>query len=192
MHTIILFPTAAEAAPFEALCPGADIRLCGVGMAACAAAVAGLLPQAGPNDRLILAGVAGAYGDRAGIGEVVEVASERTAELPERFAGTYRPTTVLTMLRQVASNTVHGRGAEAGGAAIENMEGAAFMAVCAEAGITCAELRAVSNRVGESFDKWHLDEAAQRLAEVLAEIYRSADREVRSTTRESQPRHGLP
>ena len=38
--TIILFPTEMEAAPLRRLRPDARIAICGVGMAACAAAAA--------------------------------------------------------------------------------------------------------------------------------------------------------
>lgn len=171
-RTLILFPTRAEAAPFAERYSAEHCIVSGVGMAATAATLARIIPTLGSGDRLILAGVAGAYGDRARIGEVVEVDSERTAELPERFAMTYRPTAHLSTLRRVASNTVHGRGAAAGDAAIENMEGATFMAVCAEAGIGCAEIRAVSNRVGEPFAEWRFDDAIGRLAEELERVMR--------------------
>lgn len=66
--TIILFPTEMEAAPLRRLRPDARIAICGVGMAACAAAVAALLPQLDCGQRLILAGIAGAYGERAAVG----------------------------------------------------------------------------------------------------------------------------
>ena len=169
-RTLILFPTEAEAAPFIERCGRGQCIISGVGMAATAAALARLLLTLTSGDTLLLAGVAGTYGNRARIGEVVEVESEREAELPERFRMTYRPSKPISSLRRVASNTVHGKGAEAGDAAIENMEGATFMAVCAAAGIACAEIRAVSNRVGEPFAEWHFDEAAERLADALAEI----------------------
>ena len=133
------------------------------------AAVAALLPKLDCGQRLILAGIAGAYGERAAIGEAVEVVCERTAELPGRFVGEYRPTGVATGLRGVASNTVHGRGCEAGEASIENMEGAAFFAVCRAAGVCCAEIRAVSNRVGDDFSLWRIDEALAALTAALAD-----------------------
>ena len=37
-------------------------------------------------------------------------------------------------------------------------------------GFRAVEVRAISNRVGESFDKWHLDEATAALAEALKRI----------------------
>ncbi len=88
---------------------------------------------------------------------------------PWRFVGEYRPTGVATGLRGVASNTVHGRGCEAGEASIENMEGAAFFAVCRAAGVCCAEIRTVSNRVGDDFSLWRIDEALAALTAALAD-----------------------
>lgn len=170
MAAIILFPTHAEAAPF--IERNGDVRciISGVGMAATAATLMRLLPTLSDGDMLILAGVAGTYGRSAEVGEVVEVESETTIELPERFAQSYRPSMQLSDLRRVASNTVHGKGAAAGDAAIENMEGAAFMAACSAAGIACAEIRAVSNRVGEEFGRWRFDEAVELLGRSLESI----------------------
>lgn len=172
MAATVLFPTEAESAPFVARNEGVSCVVSGVGMAATAATLTRLLPTLSAGDMLILAGVAGAYGDRAEVCEVVEVESERTAELPGRFVRTYRPTVTVSALRRTASNTVHGGGAAPGEASIENMEGAAFMAVCGAAAVACAEIRAVSNRVGEPFDRWRFDEAAERLAEALTKICR--------------------
>lgn len=47
---------------------------------------------------------------------------------------------------------------------VENMEGAAFFAVCRGLGIPAMEVRAVSNRVGEAVTAPNLDTAARRLA----------------------------
>jgi adenosylhomocysteine nucleosidase/futalosine hydrolase len=54
-----------------------------------------------------------------------------------------------------------------GGAQVENMEGAAFFALAKECGFRAVQIRAISNRVGESFENWHLDEALGALAKVL-------------------------
>jgi nucleoside phosphorylase len=47
------------------------------------------------------------------------------------------------------------------------MEGAAFFALAKECGFRAVQIRAISNRVGESFENWHLDEALGALAKVL-------------------------
>ncbi|OQX07470.1 MAG: futalosine hydrolase [Desulfobulbaceae bacterium A2] len=51
----------------------------------------------------------------------------------------------------------------------ENMEGAAVARVCAEWGLPCLELRAISNVAGErNKERWRLAEAAARAGEALA------------------------
>lgn len=48
------------------------------------------------------------------------------------------------------------------------MEGAAFFAVAAALGVPAAEVRAVSNRVGEPFGVWRVADACEALARELA------------------------
>lgn len=120
------------------------------------------------NDRVILAGVAGTYGE-VEVGQVVEVVEERCSELPERFQQSYR-IEPSTSLPKVVSNTVHGKCSPILGASIENMEGAALFAVAEVIGLRSVELRAISNRVGQSFDMWRMDEALEALANELKKI----------------------
>lgn len=54
---------------------------------------------------------------------------------------------------------------------VENMEGAAFFAVCEALGVTCCEIRAVSNHVGEPFGQWAVEEAVGNLTEKLNQIF---------------------
>ena len=172
MHrrVIYLFPTELEAAPFRRLCPNAEVVISGVGMAATSAAIASLYAaDSGLCDaRLLLAGLAGSYGDCCAKGEVVEVRSEICSELPERFRRAYH-NRCCTTLRSVSSNTVH-RGGESLGAEIENMEGAALFALAESLGVRVAEIRAISNRVGEPFAEWSVEEALNALAQVLAKL----------------------
>jgi uridine phosphorylase len=100
------------------------------------------------------------------VGEVVEVTTERCSELPERFQQSYT-TEPYTSLRCVCSNTVHGASSVADDALVENMEGAALFALARECGFRAVEIRAISNRVGESFEKWHLSEALDALTQTL-------------------------
>lgn len=169
---IYLFPTELEAKPFRALCPEATVVVSGVGMAATAAAIARLERERGlsADDMVVLAGVAGAYSDNLSTGKVVEVRSEECVELPARFRVKYEQDTPHTTLHRVASNTVHGVVTEPTTADIENMEGATLFAMAEAMGFRATEVRAISNRVGESFDKWHLDEAVEALAEELKRI----------------------
>ena len=174
-NPIILFPTEVEAAPFCRLAPDSEVVISGVGMAATTATLA-RLQREGRLDRdrcIILAGVAGSYHDSVAVEDVVEVVEERCAELPARFCRSYRATARLTALRGVISNTVHRGVDDGGGAQIENMEGAALFAFADAMELRATELRAVSNRVGESFEAWHLTEATEALAQRLVTILKS-------------------
>lgn len=165
---IYLFPTELEAKCFRALCPDAKVVISGVGMAATSAAIATLGCRA--EDVVVLAGIAGTYGDSLAVGSVVEVVSEQCVELPERFRRTYRQTEPYTSLRGVKSNTVHTMQSESHGADIENMEGAALFAMAEAMGFRAVEVRAISNRVGEPFEKWAVDEAVTALAKELKKL----------------------
>ena len=170
MKTIFLFPTEMEAAPFRGRRPDAQIRICGVGQARAAAATARIIAAERP-DRIVLAGVAGAYGDEPAVGSVCAVEEERECGLPEKYAASFRPKIVPSKLRRAVSNTVAAQGAAAQGAHIENMEGAAVMAVCEAMGVECCEVRAVSNRTGQPFEEWKTEEAAANLAEILIKTF---------------------
>ena len=165
---IYLFPTELEAKAFRELCPDAEVVISGVGMAATAATIASLNPRA--EDVVVLAGIAGAYGDSVAVSSVVEVVSEVCVELPERFRRVYKQAQPYTSLRGVKSNSVHTMQSESHGAEIENMEGAALFAMSEAMGFRAVEVRAISNRVGESFDEWHLDDAIVALAAELKRI----------------------
>ncbi len=165
---IILFPTELEAAPFRALCPDAEVVICGVGMAQTAACVARLLAEG--HRSFLLAGIAGAYGDTHAKGEVVAVTEERVAGVPAKFDRNYKATFHPEGLRAVRSNTVAVSGAEACGAEVENMEGAVLFALCEEFGAECAEIRAISNRVGEPRDRWEMSSALDNLANAVEKI----------------------
>ena len=59
---------------------------------------------------------------------------------------------------------------EADGADIENMEGAALFALAKAEGVPCAEIRAISNYVGEERKDWKIDLALERLTETILEL----------------------
>jgi chromosome segregation and condensation protein ScpB len=101
---------------------------------------------------------------------MVEVMSEECVELPERFRRRYLQPQPYTTLRGVASNTVHTMQSLSHGAEIENMEGAVLMAMAETMGYRAVEVRAISNRVGDSFDKWAVDEAVMALAKELKKL----------------------
>ena len=165
---LFLFPTSFEAEPFTRLCPDAEVVISGVGMAATAATLVSLCSSGGlaEGECVVLAGLAGAYTDAVAKGEVVEVVEERTIELPERFRECYK-NDAMTSLRAVRSNSVHRPVVDGEGADIENMEGATLFAVCARLGLRCAEIRSISNLVGEQFPEWSVDLALNNLAREL-------------------------
>ena len=167
---VYLFPTELEAAPFREVAPDCEVVISGVGTVATAATIVELYREGciGEGSVVVLAGVAGSYDERLDYGEVVEVVEECCVELPERFRTTYR-NTPRTMLRGVRSNTMHAT-AKAEGALIENMEGAALFAMAEVLNIKVVEIRAVSNRVGESFAEWHLDYALGNLSKTLKSL----------------------
>jgi nucleoside phosphorylase len=174
---LIIVPTEREAEFFAG--QGLTAHICGVGMAECAASTARLLAASGVKpDLVILAGVAGACTDDFELGETVAVTSETIADLGRRnpaggftplFPKTYDAPLVPLGYRAVRSNTVNAAGALLPlcaplEAEIENMEGAAFLAVCAAMGVPAMEIRTISNRVGEPVTPENLTLAARRLA----------------------------
>ena len=164
----ILFPTELEAAPFRALCPDAAVEICGVGMAQTAVCVARLLGEG--YRKFLLAGIAGAYSDDLAKGDVVAVREERVAGIPAQFDKVYTASLTLEGLREVRSNTVCRCGADGGGADVENMEGVALFALCEAFGAECAEVRAISNYVGEVREGWEIPLALERLAQALKNL----------------------
>ncbi len=178
---IFLFATEMEALPLRRVAPHAQIVICGVGSAECAAATAQVIEQMRQSsrfDRLVLAGIAGSYNvAQIPHGEVVEVIEERIYSLPERFARSYKATP-FTSLRPVSSNSVNSsfEGEICSGAhpQIENMEGAAFMAVCERFGVLCTQIRAISNIVGEPFEQWQIQSALEALTRELVAMEATA------------------
>ena len=169
---VYLFPTELEAAIFREQMPEAEVVISGVGEAATAATLARIVPMYGRDVCYILAGIAGAYGDAVAVGEVVEVVSERCAELPERFIVEYA-NEPRTDLRSVRSNTVSRGDSALRGAEIENMEGAVLFAMAEAMGLRVMQVRAISNRVGDEFKKWSIKEALEALALALKRVERS-------------------
>ena len=169
---VFLFPTEMEAEPFMELCPDADVVISGVGMAATAATITKLYAEKRIDKEcvVVLAGLAGSYVGSLERGDVVEVVEERCAELPERFQRRYSVES-YTSLKCVRSNSVHGKGAEARDAEIENMEGAALFALAEALGFRAVEIRAISNYVGEEFSHWMVYDALNALAEELVNYY---------------------
>lgn len=169
MRTLILIPTETEAAPLRRTRADVSIRIVGVGMAATAAATARIIAEEHP-DRLILAGIAGASDRTLAVGEVVAVSAERIAELPGKYAVRYAADFTPGGLPAVESNTTNRTGIAAPGTQIENMEGAAFLAVCQAFGVPGAEIRAVSNYTDDPRSAWRIEESTEKLAETIIGI----------------------
>lgn len=190
----ILVPTGEEAAGIRGKMPSrAKLVVSGVGMAETAAAVASILSGKTP-DILILAGIAGAYPD-SGLqaGDCIIVKSERICDLGAIRGGAFTPlyqkeygcpaTAGIKSLKSARGCTVNTGGTEQErlargdimetglkGCDIENMEGAAFFAVCAAAGIPFLEIRAVSNLTTDGRGEWKLEEAVAALADGVEKV----------------------
>ncbi len=181
---LILCPTEIEATPIRRRVSGVRVEICGVGMAE-TAATAARLAAAGDAGFMILAGIGGAYAwGGLAVPDVVLVSEERIADLGSfrggEFTGLFQKSYECPHLarfegvKAAKGCTVNAGGAQfVAGAAVENMEGAAFFAVCLALGVPFAEVRAISNIVGAPRNSWRIDEAAEALAGFLEKIVRS-------------------
>lgn len=166
---IFLFPTEFEAALFRRACPTAEVVVCGVGMAATAAAVSRVVLSR--PDRVVLCGIAGAYDVAQNpINQVVEVVRESIEELPQQFAMSYDIEPYFGLVA-ATSNSVNRSNFIGSKSDIENMEGAAAVAICIEHKIQFSEIRAISNLVGDHKDNWSIGSAIKELTNVLSTIY---------------------
>ena len=176
--TLFLFPTEAEAAPFRTLRPDAEVAIIGVGMAEAAAGTAAAIVEHKP-ERVVLCGIAGACDERVDVGQVVEVLRDRVEGLPDAYVEEYE-CDHLTGLDSVHTLTVSHSGDAMRNEAlvagdvpvVEQMEGASVAAVVIALGVEdYCHIRAVSNRVGEPFEQWHVGEAVTALAAVVAQLF---------------------
>jgi nucleoside phosphorylase len=131
---------------------------------------------------VILAGTAGTYTANLIVGETVIVESETIADLGRWSDGEFTPLFQVAYPAQVTSvagfKTVRSYTTDTAGgvitspveAEIENMEGAAFLALCDKMGFPAMEVRTVSNRVGDTIDGRNMEIAIHRLALDLEKI----------------------
>lgn len=180
-NIVIIVPTEKES--LVILERGTRVVNCGVGMAECAAATAKVIVDKTPS-LVILAGIAGTYSLDIEVGETVVVESETIADLGRLTDGVltplYQKTYVSKILpkgfKRVNSNTTNTAAAivaQPVEAEIENMEGAAFFAVCERFGVPALEVRTISNRVGEKIGGKNMEIATSRLALDLETIIAS-------------------
>lgn len=171
-----------------------DVAVVGVGPAAAAAGTARLLAteaaSGSPYHAVVSAGVAGGFGDRAGVGDVVladaSIAADLGAESPDGFlpidtlgfgTGTLpadptmlnvpgaRVGAILTVTTATGTlGTAAALATRHPGAVAEAMEGFGVATAASQAGVPFAEIRAISNLVGVR------DRASWRLAEALAAL----------------------
>lgn len=181
-NIVVVVPTEKESFVLEER--GIRVVHCGVGMAECAAVTARVICEQKPS-LMILAGIAGTYTDEIEIGETVVVASEVIADMGRLSGGEFTPLFQKTYMaairpkgfKSVRSNTTNCAGTNAMGlpatAQIENMEGAAFFAVCERFGVPAIEVRTISNRVGERIGGKNVEISVSRLALDLEKILAS-------------------
>lgn len=174
MKTLYLFPTLEESVVFCDLRPELreQVVVVDVGMAAAGANAAQAIARREPR-RVVLCGIAGACDRRVEVGEVVQVVSDRVAGLPEKYSIEYGSSTVEGLCR-VQSLTVSRTGESLPVAAgnlpcIEQMEGAAVVAVCRAMGVgEYYHFRAISNYVDDDRSAWRITDAVKALGEYLA------------------------
>ena len=150
---------------------GADALFCvsGWGASATLQALGTVLPEGGPVDRIVDVGIAGG-GPAFPVGTVAHGVEERHGDVPGPVLRQPAPWPELDFLPQAAGRTLQElddrwRGEPAD---IESMEGAAFFEGCLRLGIPFAEIRAVSNAVGErDHARWDIPLALRNLEAAL-------------------------
>ena len=150
-----------------------DVFVCsGMGPEATRQALAPAL-AAGGFDLAVDIGLAGSYTERFPQGTVVQVVTERFGDVPEVLLRNPAPPALFASLPVAAGNTVPALDARYRGVAadVESMEGAAFFDACLAAGVPFAEIRAVSNAVGEEDrTRWNMPLALQNLRNYLSTL----------------------
>lgn len=145
----------------------------GVGAGATRQALESLLGGEGWFDRVVNVGIAGSGTPAFPLGSVVHVTSERFGENPERLLIQPAPWPELDFLPKASGNTLQVLDAQYRRvpADVETMEGAAFFEACLADGIPFAEIRAVSNHVGETdHARWDIPLALQNLESALRRL----------------------
>ncbi len=184
---VVISPTCEEIAPFMRSgfsVPGIEMEVVvgGVGMAETAATTASVLTAWQPS-LVILAGIAGRYpSSPLEVGDVALVTRERVADLGSMHRTGFRPyaqTDYQCTLAESFADFVHATSFTVStaalpevntGADLENMEGAAFFALCLRCGVEFLELRAVSNTVSDSRLDWDIPLATANLASELERL----------------------
>ena len=152
-------------------CGGDDLFLCGgMGPEATRRSLEAAFSEGRRYDLAVNLGIAGSYGDRFPMGSVVQVVREQYGGQSDALLVNPAPPAQFASLPQATGNTVSALEARyrCVEAEIETMEGAAFFETCLRYGIPFAEIRAVSNRVGEEDrSRWEIPLALRNLREAL-------------------------
>ena len=191
-RVVVISPTREEIAPFAESGPGDGVTVvvAGVGMAETAEAVRRALAELSPS-MIILAGIAGRYsGSVLKAGDAALVERECVADLGAMREDGFEPlfrkdyicpfAAAIDGFPKAVANTVSAAAAPFANlphttrphpqADLENMEGAAFFAMCLGAGIPFLELRCISNTVGDAPAEWNIPLATANLAGALGRL----------------------
>ena len=129
------------------------------------------LLETGSFDRVLDIGIAGGYVEHLPLGSVVHVIEERHSDIaPDALLRNPEPWPELSFLPSAKGNTLQTLDDRyrAIPTDVETMEGAAFFEVCLRHGVSFAEIRAVSNVVGErDHARWDIPAALSGLESAL-------------------------
>ena len=176
MRILFLAATDFELDAARRAWAGADACFCvgGWGAVATRQALKPLLAQSPAFDRIVDLGIAGSYDPQQPVGTVVHVTAEQYGERPGVLLHNPGPWPELAFLPEAAGNTVQemdDRWRQVT-ADVESMEGAAFFEACLSAGIPFAQVRAVSNFVGErDHARWNIPLALRQLESALRTLH---------------------
>lgn len=180
---LFIAATQREVLPLIAAFGGRHpIVVAGIGAAEMAINTIRAIEQYEP-DMVVNVGIAGAIDRSISICDVVAVASDYQADhgawrAEERKFVSFTPTVYeceveFEGVRSVTARTVAMACSPliSDDRQVETMEGAAFFAAARSAGVRMAQIRSISNYVGDPRAEWRVDEAVERLKNVLVELF---------------------
>ena len=186
----ILLVVATEQEIIEDKFNDCNILITGIGMVNTSIQITKELMQ-DKYDLVINMGVAGSFSKDYAIGDVVEVLEDNFSELGFENGNNFglfsnseivtkysvESKTTLQKVKGITVNTVHGNDQSIDeivnrlNADVESMEGASIFKVCNEFGVSCVQIRAISNNV-EKRNKanWNMPLAIHNLNNQVAKI----------------------
>ena len=151
----------------------AEFRVSGWGAEATVRALETAFAAEGPFDRVVDLGIAGSGMEQLPPGAVAHVVAEHHGDRPGAWLRNPSPWPELAFLPQATGRTIQELDDRwrREPADIESMEGAAFFEVCLRYGVPFAEIRAVSNPVGETDrSRWDIPLALRQLETALTRL----------------------